>query len=113
MRDNEEKANGRLTELLFPLHEVEPLLATHLEDIAQEGKTLWSWWQLPPWALKIAQSQDNNKGSYDAGRQDQVVPCNGDDGRGRRDGKVGGHVYGQLEADEPCGVLVYKHKGVN
>ena len=44
------------TKFILPPHEIEPLLATHLEDVSYERETLGSWWQLPPWAPEIAYS---------------------------------------------------------
>ena len=72
------KLDRCLTELLLPLHETEPLLATQLKAVAQEGKTPWTWWNLPPWALKVTCGQNNGTANHDARHQDLVLLRDGD-----------------------------------
>ena len=68
--DNYEKLEIFPTKLLLPVHKVEPLFATHLEDVSHKRETFWSRRQLPPWALEIACREIDSTASQDPGHQD-------------------------------------------
>jgi len=99
-----------LTEFLLPFREIEPLFATHLEDVAQERETLWPGGQLPPWTLEVAYNLKDNQASRDAGHQGGVLLCDGDDCRRRQNTKADRHEYRQVGVLR--GVMVFKYETV-